>query len=101
MNRNRVRPAIFGVFGTVIGWAIAAQAPPLGVPAIAATAKGPNQINLTWQAVSNPGYGYLVEIQSPADSRYSSWKELRPIPLAAGYVCNNTVSIRGAVCNIS
>ena len=48
----------------------------LGSPAITATAKGPNQINLSWSAVSNPGYGYLIEIQSGGDSRYSAWQEL-------------------------
>src|SRR5207302_9671207 len=73
----------------------------LGSPAITATAKGPNQINLSWSAVSNPGYGYLIEIQSGGDSRYSAWQELRPIPQAAGYVCDNTVAIRGGYCNIS
>ncbi|HMC60575.1 MAG TPA: hypothetical protein VKJ01_15400, partial [Candidatus Solibacter sp.] len=62
---------LFGCAGTLL-----AQAPPLGVTAITATAKGPNQINLTWRAVSNPGYGYLVEIHSDADSRYASWQEL-------------------------
>jgi hypothetical protein len=81
--------------------ALLAQAPPLGVPAITATVKGPNQINLTWRAVSNPGYGYLVEIQSPGDSRYASWQELRPIPAAAGYQCDNTVRIRNGTCKIS
>jgi hypothetical protein len=81
--------------------ALLAQAPPLGVPAITATVKGPNQINLTWRAVSNPGYGYLVEIQSAGDSRYASWQELRPIPSAAGYQCDNTVRIRNGACNIS
>ena len=55
-----------------------------GTPAISAQAKGPNQINLTWAAVSEPGYGYLVEIQSAADSRYASWTELQPIPRAGG-----------------
>jgi len=78
-----------------------AQAPPLGVPAIAATAKGPNQVNLTWRAASNSGYGYLVEIQSDADNRYASWQELRPIPEAGGYQCDNTIRIRNGVCNIS
>jgi len=76
-----------------------AQAP--GVPSIAASTKGPNQINLTWDAISNPGYGYLVEIQSASDRRYSAWQEMRPIPLAGGYQCDNTVQINGAYCNIS
>jgi len=48
----------------------------LGTPTITATAKGPNQVNLTWSVVANPGWGYKVEIQSDADSRYSSWTEL-------------------------
>jgi len=42
---------------------------------LAANTKGPNQINLTWNGVSNPGYGYKVEIQSDSDSRYSSWTD--------------------------
>jgi hypothetical protein len=54
------------------------------VPTISATAKGPNQINLTWSAVSNPGYGYLIWIQSDGDSRYSSYTELVPVPSATG-----------------
>lgn len=45
-------------------------------PTISATAKGPNQINLTWGAIANPGWGYLVEIQSDADSRYASYTQL-------------------------
>ena len=48
----------------------------LDTPTITATAKGPNQINLTWSAVSNPGWGYKVEIQSSGDSRYLSWTGL-------------------------
>jgi hypothetical protein len=47
----------------------------LDSPVITATAKGPNQINLTWSAVINPGWGYKVEIQSYSDSRYASWTE--------------------------
>jgi hypothetical protein len=73
----------------------------LSAPSIAATTKGPDQINLTWSAVSNPGYGYLVEIQSTGDSRYSSWTELQPVPTAAGYNCDNTVVWNGGSCNIS
>ena len=80
---------------------LGAQAPPLAVPSIVASTKGPNQINLTWAATSNPGYGYLVEIQSPGDSRYSAWQEMRPIPHAGGYQCDNTIAINGAFCNIS
>ena len=78
-----------------------AQSSSLQPPAITATAKGPNQINLTWSASTNAGYGYLVEIQSPSDARYSSWTELKPIPAAAGYVCSTSVVINGAVCIIS
>lgn len=48
----------------------------LDSPVITAAAKGPNQINLTWSAVINPGWGYKVEIQSGSDSRYASWTEL-------------------------
>src|SRR5215470_2941434 len=73
----------------------------LGVPVIAAVVKGPNQINLVWNAISNPGYGYLVEIQSATDSRYSAWQELKPIPPAGGYQCDATVQISGATCTIS
>lgn len=56
----------------------------LSAPTVTATAKGPNQINLTWSAVANPGYGYLVEIQSSGDSRYSSYTEIAPVPSASG-----------------
>ncbi len=52
----------------------------LDAPAITAAAKGPNQINLTWSAVPDPGYGYKIEIQSAADSRYSSWTEIATAP---------------------
>jgi hypothetical protein len=76
-------------------------AQPLGVPAIDAKAKGPDQINLTWKPVANPGYGYLVEIQSDADHRYQSWQELRPIPAAAGYTCDHSVVLRNGRCGIS
>src|SRR5215472_4262043 len=91
--------AIF-VLGTLSGVACWGQAG-LGVPVVAAISKGPNQINLTWTGVPNPGYGYLVEIQSAADSRYSGWQEVKPIPVASGYTCDNTVVIRGGTCNIS
>jgi hypothetical protein len=47
----------------------------LDAPTVTATAKSYNQINLTWAAVSNPGYGYKVEIQSDGDSRYSTWTD--------------------------
>ena len=56
----------------------------LDAPTVTATAKGPNQINLTWAAVSNPGYGYLIEIQSAGDSRYSSYTEIAPWKQASG-----------------
>jgi hypothetical protein len=48
----------------------------LDTPTITATAKGPNQINLTWSAVSNPGWGYKIYIQSNEDPRYSNWTDL-------------------------
>lgn len=48
----------------------------LDAPSITATAKGPNQINLTWAPVADPGYGYRIEIQSNGDSRYLSWTSL-------------------------
>src|SRR5207248_10058632 len=57
----------------------------LGTPSIKAAVKGPDQINLIWPAVANAGYGYVVEIQSVDDSRYSAWTELQPIPVATGY----------------
>jgi hypothetical protein len=58
----------------------AASAWALDAPSITATAKGPNQINLTWSEVADPGYGYKIEIQSANDSRYSSWTEIATIP---------------------
>src|SRR5438105_12706028 len=63
--------------------------------------KGPDQINLSWPSAANPGYGYLIEIQSAADDRYNSWAELQPVPTASGYTCNNTIVIKGGTCNIS
>ncbi|MEK7472353.1 MAG: fibronectin type III domain-containing protein, partial [Patescibacteria group bacterium] len=48
----------------------------LDAPVITAAAKGPNQINLTWSDIANPGWGYRVEIQSNGDSRYTNWTEL-------------------------
>jgi hypothetical protein len=78
-----------------------AEAALLSAPSITATTKGPDQINLTWSAVPNPGYGYLVEIQSAGDSRYSSWTELQPVPTAGGYTCDNTLLWNGGYCNIS
>jgi hypothetical protein len=77
------------------------QSRPEGAPSVTAAAKGPNQINLTWPPVSNPIDGYLVEIQSDADSRYSSYAELQPIPKAGGYTCNPSVHRNGGSCNIS
>jgi tetratricopeptide (TPR) repeat protein len=80
---------------------LCAQEPALGAPAIAAHVKGPDQINLTWPAVADPGYGYLVEIQSAGDSRFSAWTELEPIPRAGGYTCDSSIVSRGARCNLS
>jgi hypothetical protein len=94
-------PAVFIICASVLGAVARAQTPPLGAPSITAAAKGPDQINLTWPAVPNPGYGYLVEIQSGGDSRYSSWQELRPIPAAGGYTCDNTIVLRNGRCNVS
>jgi hypothetical protein len=94
-------PAALLICASVFCAAARAQKPPLGAPSITAAAKGPDQINLTWPAVSNPGYGYVVEIQSVADSRYSSWQELQPIPAAGGYTCDNTIVLRNGRCNIS
>lgn len=76
-------------------------------PTVTATAKGPNQINLTWAAASGSFYGYLVEVQSSGDSRYASYVELAPIATASGYTCDpalpwgggSNVSFTG--CNIS
>jgi hypothetical protein len=48
----------------------------MDTPSVTATAKGPNQINLTWSQPTNPGWGYKVEMQSDGDSRYSAWTEL-------------------------
>ena len=49
-----------------------AQVTHTGAPFIAAVAKGPNQINLVWPALSGTHYGYLVEIQSASDARYET-----------------------------
>src|SRR6266496_1619575 len=73
----------------------------LGTSVITAHVKGPDQINLTWAAVADPGYGYLVEIQSATDTRFTDWTELEPIPRARGYTCDSTIVARGARCNIS
>ncbi len=95
-----------GTLPLLVGWAgggawCQPAGPQLGVPVISVQAKGPNQINLTWQAVSDPGYGYMVEIQSAADSRYASWTQLQPIPQAAGYTCDSSIFVRGGRCNVS
>jgi hypothetical protein len=86
-------------------WAVAVMAfsPALTAQTltITATAKGPDQINLTWTPVANPVYGYLVEIQSDGDSRYTSWTELDPMPAAGGFTCDPTVVWSGGTCNIS
>lgn len=63
---------------------------------VTATAKGPDQINLTWTAASSAGYGYLILIQSAGDSRYPVYTILQPIPDAAGYTAMGTSG-----CNIS
>jgi hypothetical protein len=80
---------------------LAAAGAGLGIaqPVVTAAAKGPDQINLTWPALSEPGYGYAVEIQSAADPRYASWTVMPPIPTAAGYTCDPTVLFRDARCN--
>jgi hypothetical protein len=83
------------------GGLLQAQDRPLAAPAVRATVKGPNQINLAWPAVSNAGYGYLVEIQSGGDPRYSAWTELQPMPTAGGYSCDRTIVHNGGSCNIS
>src|SRR4051794_36877214 len=70
-------------------------------PLIAAHTKGPDQINLTWSAVPDAGYGYLVEVQSASDARYTSWTPLQPIPTASGYICDSTVIFRNGRCNTS
>ncbi len=63
---------------------------------LVATSKGPNQINLTWSDVGDPGiYGYIIEIQSDTDSRYSSFTEIQPIPTATGYTCTPSASYLG------
>ena len=66
-----------------------------GNAGIAAHVKGPNQINLTWAAVADPGYGYLVEIQSADDSRFRAWTEMEPMPRAGGYTCDPNILARG------
>jgi hypothetical protein len=94
---------VFGGLLASLYWAggLDGQAQSDAAPSVTAVPKGPNQINLTWPPVANPGEGYLVEIQSDADSRYSSYAELQPIPKAGGYTCNPSVEHNGASCNIS
>jgi hypothetical protein len=55
----------------------------LDTPTITATAVGPNQVNLSWSAVSNPGWGYKVEIQSDDvnDVRYGNWTDLTALQI--------------------
>ena len=105
--RCSVVPSILTLLSTItiyfsnITPRLCAQPASLQPPTVVAVAKGPNQINLTWSASANTGYGYLVEIQSASDSRYSSWTELTPVPPASGYSCNSSVVINGAVCTTS
>ena len=61
-------------------------------PTIAATSKGPDQINLTWAAALVPCYGYLIEIQSAGDSRYLSFTQWQPIPISFGGSSDPTCS---------
>jgi hypothetical protein len=70
-------------------------------PSLTATAKGPDQINLTWPPVRDSFYGFLVETRSSGDSRYGSWTELTPLPRASGYTCDAGIELRGGRCNIS
>jgi hypothetical protein len=61
---------------------------------LAATAKGPTQINLTWTAASVPCYGYIVEVVSPTSTRaIQGMSELQPIPTAGGFACNPAILI--------
>ncbi len=66
------------IFGVSLSFFAAHQALALDVPTISATVIGPNQINLTWSAVANPGWGYKVEIQSNDvnETRYTTWTDL-------------------------
>ena len=80
---------------------LAAQVRHSGAPVITAAVKGPNQINLTWLPMSGTHYGYLIEIRSAADARYTNWTELSPTPPAAGYTCDSSVVINNNTCSIS
>jgi hypothetical protein len=91
-HQSRITPAPPRTTGTL---------PESKVLTITAIAKGPNQINLTWPPVASPGYGYLVEIQSDADSRYASWTELDPMPTAGGFTCDPSVVWVGGTCNMN
>jgi hypothetical protein len=83
----------FEACGYAAGGAAASLAPALReLPALNAVSKGPNQINLTWPAAAEPGYGYLVEIQSDDDPRYPAFAEMKPIPAATGYSCDPTLN---------
>jgi hypothetical protein len=106
MHAGPGKKTIFVFWGLVAvlscaGSLLHGQPRPEGTPSITAAVKGPNQINLTWTPVLNPVDGYLVEIQSDADSRYSSYTELQPVPKAGGYTCNSSVQRNGGSCNIS
>jgi hypothetical protein len=72
-----------------------------GAASLSAIAKGPDQVNLVWTAVRGNQYGYLVEIRSAADPRYTQWTEFSPIPKTGGYTCDSTVALRGGSCTIS
>jgi hypothetical protein len=68
---------IFGLALTSFSFLVlATTALALDAPTITATAKGPNQINLAWGPVDEPGWGYKVEIQSDGDSRYVTWTDI-------------------------
>ena len=98
--------AAMGAMGWVAGcgaalpplWARDAE---LGTPTIAAQAKGPEQINLTWPAVADAGYGYLVEIRSSGDGRFAAWTELEPMARAGGFTCDSRIVVRDARCSLS
>jgi hypothetical protein len=75
-----------------------------GSPIVTAVSKGPNQVNLSWTSPSGSFYGYIIEIQSDGDSRYSSFAEYKSIPIASGYSCTSSasyVSVGNTGCAIS
>jgi hypothetical protein len=80
---------------------LAAQTAIAATPSITAIVKGPNQINLVWPPVQGSHYGYLVEIKSSIDNRYTDWTELQPIPKVGGYTCDSSIEYRGGTCKIS